>query len=62
MENLMTIEEAAGFLRRSKNTLYKDVQRGNISCVRAGRLVRFTEENLREFLAPEPAENRQGNR
>ncbi|WP_433616748.1 helix-turn-helix transcriptional regulator [Dactylosporangium sp. CA-139114] len=52
-----TYKEAAALLGISESKLRKDVANGLISCHRSagGRLVRFTEDDLRTAFKPVPA-------
>jgi excisionase family DNA binding protein len=52
-----TYKEAAALLGMSESKLRKDVANGLISCHRSagGRLVRFTEDDLRTAFRPVPA-------
>lgn len=47
---VMTAEEAAGFLRIGKNQLYEAAGRGEIPCQRIGRTLRFSRTALVKWL------------
>jgi excisionase family DNA binding protein len=48
--NLLTVKEAAAFLRLSPDTIYRATKAGTLPHVRIGRSIRFSEEALEEFL------------
>ena len=48
---LLTNEEAAALLGIGRTTLYQLVWSGKLTPLRIGRSVRFTREQLREFVA-----------
>lgn len=50
MKPLLTIPEAAALLGVKPQTLYLWVSLHRIPCRKIGRLVRFTEEDLEEFV------------
>ncbi len=50
MERLLTAKEAGGLLRVSTNRLYELAKRGIVPCVRVGRRVRFSEEELLTWI------------
>lgn len=51
MQNkIYNAKEAAAYLRISRVTLYGLVENGQIHCVRIGRIYRFTEEQIAEFI------------
>jgi excisionase family DNA binding protein len=51
MNELLTIREAAAFLRLHSSSLYRAVEHGKIRYYRIGAALRFDEPQLREFLA-----------
>ena len=51
MQNkIYNAKEAAAYLRISRVTLYGLVENGKIHCVRIGRIYRFTDEQIQEFI------------
>lgn len=51
MENkILNAQEAAEYLRINRVTLYDLVSRGQIRCVRIGRIYRFTEDQIQAFI------------
>lgn len=42
--------EAAEYMRVSRVTLYRMIEKGQIRCFRIGSIYRFTEEQIREFI------------
>jgi len=48
---LLLAPEAAALLRIPPNRIYELAKRGAIPCVRIGRLVRFPESRLLEWIA-----------
>jgi excisionase family DNA binding protein len=56
MENLMTIEEAAAYLRVGKKTIYRLLKRGKIPATKVGRQWRFNKSSIDEWLSKKPAE------
>jgi excisionase family DNA binding protein len=50
MKPLLTIEEAAALLGIKTQTLYLWVSQRRVPCRKIGRLVRFTETDLEEFI------------
>ena len=50
MKPLLTIEEAAALLGVKTQTLYLWVSQRRVPCRKIGRLVRFTETDLEEFI------------
>jgi excisionase family DNA binding protein len=52
---LLTLPEAAEALAMSKRTLWGLTARGEIVCVRIGRLVRYRLEDLNAFVATKVA-------
>lgn len=50
-DEILTIEEAASFLKLSKRTLYYHVERGSIPFFKAGRLIRFSRQALLGWLS-----------
>jgi excisionase family DNA binding protein len=49
-----TYAEAARMLRVAESTLRRWVSKGRISCHRIGRLVRFTDDDLRAAMVASP--------
>ena len=47
---LLTVREAAGMLRISRNLAYDLVERGEIPAIRLGRLIRVPRARLEELL------------
>ena len=50
MEKMLSVREAAEFLRRSPNTLYRWVEFGKIPCVKIHGRVLFESDKLEEFI------------
>jgi excisionase family DNA binding protein len=50
MPTLLTATEAADFLRIHKQRLYMMTASGRLPCYRIGRSLRFTEDQLLEYL------------
>lgn len=48
--NLLTVKEAAAFLRLSPDTIYRATKAGTLPHVRIGRSIRLSKEALEEFL------------
>lgn len=53
IERLLTVAEAASFLRIHPRTLYDWVHQGRLPCLRAGGRIRFTHEMLIRWLRGE---------
>ncbi len=49
-EELLTLEEAAAWLKLSKRTLYYHVERDSIPYLKAGRLLRFSRQALMDWM------------
>ena len=49
-QKIYNAKEAAAYLRINKVTLYNLVDQGQIRCVRIGRIYRFSEEQIAEFI------------
>ena len=47
---VMTLREAAAYLRLSPGTIYNMVSKGRLRCGRAGNRLRFHREDLDRFL------------
>ena len=47
---IFNAKEAAEYLRISKVTLYNLVDRGQIRCIRIGRIYRFSEKQIADFI------------
>ena len=45
-DEILTLEEAAAFLKVGKRTLYYHIERGSIPFLKAGRLIRFSRRAL----------------
>jgi excisionase family DNA binding protein len=50
VEHLLDVPELAAVLSVKPSTIYTWVRQGRLLHFRAGRLIRFTEEHLEEFL------------
>lgn len=50
MPNLMTIEEVAGYLRLSKDTVYRMAQMGRIPASKVGTQWRFRQDDVDAWL------------
>ena len=50
MQNLLTIEEVADFLRLSKDTVYRMVQSGKIPASKVGTQWRFRRDEVESWL------------
>lgn len=48
--NLLTVKEAAAFLKLSPDTIYRATKAGTLPHVRIGRSIRLSKEALEEFL------------
>ena len=46
----MTVSEAAAYLRISRSACYEAVKRGELPCVRSGRLIRIPRFRLEHWL------------
>ncbi len=51
MERLHDVPEVAAILRVTPSTIYTWTRQGQLPYVRVGRLIRFTPEQITEFLA-----------
>jgi excisionase family DNA binding protein len=49
----LTLEEAAAFLKVKKRTIYDLVQRKRIPYLKIGKLLRFSKQNLLEWMQRE---------
>lgn len=49
-DEILTLDEAAAFLKVKKRTLYDFVQRRAIPHLRAGRLIRFSRRALLDWM------------
>ncbi len=45
-----TVEDAARALNRSTAFVYREVNRGRLGHTRIGRLIRFTEDDIEQYL------------
>ncbi len=54
-EPLMTAAEVATWLRIDAHEVYRRARRGEIPCVRLGRLVRFEPAAIRQLIADKRA-------
>lgn len=53
--DLLTVKEAAAFLKLSPDTIYRATKAGTLPHVRIGRSIRLSREALEDFLKnPEP--------
>lgn len=59
---IFNAKEAAEYLRISKVTLYNLVDRGQIRCIRIGRIYRFSIEQIEDFIAAGGSSNEKSNR
>lgn len=50
MENIMTIEEVAKYLKMKPQTIYTWAQKGNIPAVKLGKEWRFRKDVIDEWL------------
>jgi excisionase family DNA binding protein len=50
MEELLTIEELASYLKISKHTLYKMVEKGKIPALKVANQWRFKKEDINMWL------------
>ena len=48
---VLTVDEAAEYLRIPKSSLYKLTQEGKVPCQKVGKHWRFSKDALREWLA-----------
>ncbi|MEL7590737.1 MAG: helix-turn-helix domain-containing protein [Anaerolineaceae bacterium] len=51
LPQILTIEEASGYLRIPLSTLYKLAQEGRVPCQKVGRHWRFDQATLKEWIA-----------
>ncbi len=51
MEELLTAKEVATKLKVHLKSVYRWVENGKLECSRAGGAIRFTEEQVKDFLA-----------
>ena len=58
MAKLMTVEEAAGYLRVGKKTIYRLLWQGKIPATKVGQQWRFNKASIDEWLHQKPAETR----
>jgi excisionase family DNA binding protein len=58
MAKLMTVKEAAVYLRVGKKTIYRLLKQGKIPATRIGQQWRFSKVLIDEWLHQKPAENR----
>lgn len=49
-EPLWTAEEVAAFIKCSVSYVYKSAERGELPCVRVGRMLRFKAEAMRALV------------
>ena len=56
MAKLMTVEEAAGYLRVGKKTIYRLLWQGKIPATKVGQQWRFNKASIDEWLRQKPAE------
>jgi len=56
MVKLMTVEEAAGYLRVGKKTIYRLLKQGKIPATRVGQQWRFNKASIDKWLHQTPAE------
>jgi excisionase family DNA binding protein len=58
MAKLMTVEEAAVYLRVGKKTIYRLLKQGKIPATRVGQQWRFNKASIDEWLSQKPTEIR----
>jgi excisionase family DNA binding protein len=58
MAKLMTVEEAAVYLRVGKKTIYRLLKQGKIPATRVGQQWRFNKVSIDEWLRQKPVETR----
>jgi len=58
MAKLMTVEEAAGYLRVGKKTIYRLLKQGKIPATKVGQQWRFNKVSIDEWLLRKPAVTR----
>jgi excisionase family DNA binding protein len=58
MAKLMTVEEAAVYLRVGKKTIYRLLKQGKIPATRVGQQWRFNKTSIDEWLHQKPVETR----
>jgi len=56
MEDWLTIEEAASYLKMSVGGIRKYVKNGKLPSYRQGRIIRLKTSDLDAFLSPAPVE------
>jgi excisionase family DNA binding protein len=49
-EALWTAEEVAAFIKCSVSYVYKSAERGELPCVRVGRMLRFQPDSVRALV------------
>ncbi|MBI3653810.1 MAG: helix-turn-helix domain-containing protein [Acidobacteria bacterium] len=49
-DEILTLEEAAAFLKVGKRNLYYHIERGSIPLLKAGRLIRFSRRALMDWM------------
>ena len=45
-----TPDELAAMWHVNTRTIYREVERGRLHCLRVGRIIRFTREQIREYM------------
>ena len=50
MEQLLTIQQVAGYLKISSRTVRRLVERRAMPCVRFGRVLRFREQDIARWI------------
>lgn len=56
-DNLLTVQDVAEMLNVSPSMVYGLVERGTLACYRIGRCVRFTNDQVSDFLEKSLAKN-----
>jgi len=49
-EKLYTVPEVARILRVGANTVYREIQKGNLNATRVGRLIRVREVEVAKYI------------
>lgn len=48
-DEILTLQEVSGYLKSSKDTIYRMAQRGDIPCFKVGKNWRFSKERLNSW-------------
>jgi PTS system nitrogen regulatory IIA component len=50
-QSVLTVAEVAAILKLSESTIYKYAEKGKIQSIKIGSNLRFTEEQIQQFLS-----------